>query len=161
MVVTPYYSCTSPVWCTYCIYKRICRSTIYLHLILMGTLKNKMYRERNLETILTISTGLAILYLIFDIKLLLFIAIGFSIVGLFINSISGKITSLWLKLAMLLGAINSKIILSIVFFVILVPISYFYRLFNKDAMQLKRNKEKSYYYEREHEFSPEDFKNIW
>ncbi len=120
-----------------------------------------MYRERNLETILTISTGLAILYLIFDIKLLLFIAIGFSIVGLFINSISGKITSLWLKLALLLGAINSKIILSILFFVILVPTAYIYRLFNKDTMQLKRNKEKSYYYEREHEFSAEDFKNIW
>ncbi len=120
-----------------------------------------MKREKNLETILTISTGLLILYLIFDVKLLLAFAIVISIVGLFLEFLSSRITWLWMNLAIFLGRINSKILLTLVFFIFLVPIAFVYRIFNKDVLKLKRNKHGTHYFNRDHEFSSKDFDNIW
>ena len=58
------------------------------------------------------------------------------------------------------GYIMSRVLLSIVFFLILFPISLVYRMFNKDTLQLKR-KEGSYWTERDHKFTGDDLKQVW
>ena len=120
-----------------------------------------MSREKNLETILIISAGLLVFYFIFNLKILVAIALLLSIIGLFLNYIAGIISNLWLKLAQLLGFISSKILLTLVFFVFLFPIALLSRLFRKTTMHLKRKTEDTYYFTRDYEFSAKDFENAW
>ena len=50
----------------------------------------------------------------------------------------------WIKLGDFLGFINSHIILGIVFFVVLFPISLFMRLFGYDPLNIKLDKKKTF-----------------
>ena len=118
-------------------------------------------RTRILESILAITTGLLAIGLIFEIKVLFSIAVAVGVCGLMIPPLARIITFLWLKLAEILGYINSRILLSIVFFVFLLPIALLSRLFKKDLLQLSPKKSGSYFSERDHEYDAEDFKYPW
>ena len=114
-----------------------------------------------LESILAITTGLVVIGLIFKIKVLFTIAAVVGICGLILPPVARIIAFLWMKLAMILGYINSRILLSIVFYLFLFPIAMIARLFNKDILQLKPKKSGSYFSDRDHEYQSEDFKYPW
>lgn len=105
--------------------------------------------------------ALVIFFFIFQIKILLSIAVVLGLIGMFSNYLSGKIAWAWMKLAEILGFFTSKILLTIVFFIFLFPIAMLSRVFNKDKLQLKKKTSDSYYIERNHEFVPKDFENVW
>ena len=50
----------------------------------------------------------------------------------------------WMKLGYVLGWINSRIILGIVYFIVLQPIAILMKLFGHDPLRLKKNNQKSY-----------------
>ena len=54
---------------------------------------------------------------------------------------------LWMKLGLILGWINSKIILGLVFMIVLLPIAFIMRIFAYDPLRTKRKGETTY---REH-----------
>ena len=122
-----------------------------------------MKREKIFETILVIIGGLMVLFLILNIKhqYLLVISLGLIVCTLISNYLGEKIVWLWFKLGKILGYINSKILLSIIFYTILFPISLLYKLFNKDNLLLRKKDTSSFYHERNHEYSPMDFENTW
>ena len=90
----------------------------------------KISREKVLETMLTIATGLMVIHLITHKKGFLTIAILIGIIGISSYYLSSKITWAWFKLAEGLGYVNSKILLSLVFFVFLTPVAFVFKLFN-------------------------------
>ena len=51
---------------------------------------------------------------------------------------------IWMKLGFFLGWINSKIILSLVFFLILLPTAFIMKLLNHDPLKFKKNKGDTY-----------------
>jgi xanthine/uracil permease len=55
----------------------------------------------------------------------------------------------WIKLGYFLGKIISPIVMGIVFFIIVTPIGLLLRLFGKDILRLKRNKN-SYWINRDY-----------
>ena len=120
-----------------------------------------MTKAKIFETILTITAGLLVFYLIFRIDALLYSAIGVAIAGLFSRLLGGIITKLWLKLAEYLGMISSPILLSIVYYLLLTPIALLYRLFNRSKSMLKKPKLPGCYFERNHHYIPDDFENPW
>lgn len=65
----------------------------------------------------------------------------------------------WLRISHLLGALNTRIILALVFFLIITPLALSMRLFGRDALELKRKQAKSYWLRRERHWSPESFKD--
>ena len=67
----------------------------------------------------------------------------------------------WLKLAMILGWINSRILLTVVYFIFLLPLAWVSRLFTKDPLRLKRSNTTSLYTVRNHQYRKEDLENIW
>lgn len=91
---------------------------------------------------------------------LLYIALVLGLIGLFVNKVAGWITWVWFKLADAIGYVMSRVILSVIFFLLLVPISMLYRLFNKNPMQL-RKKEDSYFHSRDHLYTAKDLENPW
>ena len=68
---------------------------------------------------------------------------------------------IWLGLSHILGTIVSKIILSIVYFVMVVPTGLFRRIIGKDSLQLSKFKKTStsVMQTRDHNFSSEDIEN--
>jgi len=67
----------------------------------------------------------------------------------------------WAKIAEVLGTINGKIILSVLFFVFLFPIALLYRLMTKNPMAIRHSPEDSFYTERNHTYKKIDLEHPW
>ncbi len=117
-------------------------------------------KEKTTETILALVVALVIFGVVYKLKILLLSAIGLGLLGLFIKPVAELIHVAWMKFSELLGAITSKILLSLIFYLFISPIAFFFRLFNKNALLLK-NQENSTFHERNHVFVKKDFERIW
>lgn len=67
--------------------------------------------------------------------------------------------SYWMKFAHALGWVNTRIILSIVYFLIFTPLALIFRLIGKDPMERRFEAADSYWVKREaREFRQEDYR---
>ena len=78
----------------------------------------------------------------------LIISIIFLILGLLNSKILGPLNKIWFKFGILLGKIVSPLIMGIIFFLVVTPIGFIMRLLRKDVLNLKYNKNKSYWIEK-------------
>ena len=76
------------------------------------------------------------------------IAIFFLILGLINSKVLTPFNKLWFKFGLLLGKIISPIIMGIIFFLVVTPIAFIMRIISKDLLNLKFNKNKSYWIEK-------------
>ena len=79
---------------------------------------------------------------------LLIISIIFLVLGLLNSKILTPLNKLWFKFGILLGKIVSPFVMGIIFFLVVTPIGLIMRLFGKDVLNLKYNKNKSYWIEK-------------
>ena len=117
-------------------------------------------KEKSLETLLVLVGAFIVIFWVSSKKIYLLVALLLILIGIVSPFLSAKISLAWLKLAELIGSVMSKVILSVVFFVFLVPIALVYRLTKKNPLFLKRQDE-SYYIVRNKQYSPKDIENIW
>ena len=89
--------------------------------------------------------------------------VAFLIIGLFIAPLATLISQLWLKLSHLLGAVMSRVLMSLVFFLVLLPLALLRRLFTRnDSLQLKRKADgASYYTEEVKKYTANDLQFPW
>ena len=81
---------------------------------------------------------------------LIFIALIFLLLGLINSKILTPLNKGWIKLGEILGRIIAPLVMAIVYFLILTPVSLFVRLFGKDLISMKFNDSlKSYWIKRE------------
>lgn len=113
--------------------------------------------ERYSKTVFVIQLGLSVLYFLFKLNGFLWAAVILGLVAITIPRASQAIDWFWGRLASVLGWINARILLTVVFFLVLTPIAMFSRLFRKDPLGLKRPKD-SNWVERRHSVSKEDLK---
>ena len=78
----------------------------------------------------------------------LIIAIIFLVLGLINSKILTPLNKLWFKFGLLLGRIVSPVIMAVIFFLVVTPIGLFMRMIGKDLLNLKFNKNKSYWIEK-------------
>ena len=76
------------------------------------------------------------------------ISFTFLVLGLLNSKILTPLNKLWFKFGILLGRIISPLIMGIIFFLVVTPIGFIMRLFRKDVLNLKYNKNKSYWIEK-------------
>ncbi len=76
------------------------------------------------------------------------ISIIFLILGMFNSKILGPLNFIWFKFGMFLGSIISPFVMSIIFFCVVTPISILLKIFNKDILNLKKSKKKTYWIEK-------------
>ena len=79
----------------------------------------------------------------------LIIAIIFFSLGLLNSKILTPLNSIWFKIGIFLGNFISPIVMAIIFFIVITPISLLLRLFNKDVLNLKNNKDKTYWIKKD------------
>jgi hypothetical protein len=113
------------------------------------------------KTILVIVTGLLAIGWIFDIPILGKIAVVIGALSIFIPAAARAIEWVWFKIALALGWVNSRILLSIIYFVFLMPIAWLSKLFTKDPLALKKSKRSSLFVTRDHLYTGKDLENIW
>jgi len=112
--------------------------------------------------ILIIVTGLVGLHFLFKVDVLLPIALGIAVISIISSYLTDKIVWVWNKIALTLGTVNSKILLSVIFYLFLVPIALISRVFKKeDELNLKKKPNGSYYKERNHTYKTEDLENVF
>ena len=116
--------------------------------------------NKTTESILGITVGFAILFYFFKAPWLLGVSIIVGLIGLFSKGLSKWIHWGWMKLVGFIGFINSHLLLGIIFYFILAPIAFLYRLTGKDNLKLKRS-EDSTYQDRDHQYVARDFENPW
>ena len=78
----------------------------------------------------------------------LIISMIFLILGLLNSKILAPLNKIWFKFGILLGKIVSPLIMGIIFFFVVTPIGFIMRLLGKDVLNLKYNKNKSYWIEK-------------
>jgi hypothetical protein len=124
----------------------------------MEFLKRKITKDQSRDT----GMAMVLLLLLVDIRAkrgwVLFAAIALQVLNMTVPQIYRPVAVLWLALSDLLGAVVSKILLSIVFFVIVVPIGVLRRLAGKDSLKLRAFKagRDSVMVERNHTFVGRD-----
>ena len=108
-----------------------------------------------------IVAGLLVISYIFKLVILVKVATLLGLIFVFIPILGNWIVWLWFKLAEGLGWVNSKVLLSIIFFLMLTPLAFLSRLFSKDPLKLKKRSDDSVYRERNDKFVKKDLENPW
>ena len=75
----------------------------------------------------------------------LIISIVFIVLGIINSNLLKPLNKLWFKFGLLLGKIISPFVMGIIFFVVVTPIAILMRLLRKDLLNLKFNKNNSYW----------------
>ena len=78
----------------------------------------------------------------------LIISLIFLILGLLNSRLLTPLNKLWFKFGILLGKIVSPLVMGIIFFFVVTPIGFLMKIFKKDLLNLKFNKNKSYWIEK-------------
>ena len=76
----------------------------------------------------------------------LLISLPFLVLGLLNSKILTPLNKAWIKLGEVLGMIIAPIIMALVYFVVLTPISLIVRLLGKDLLKIKFNKKLASYW---------------
>ncbi len=70
----------------------------------------------------------------------------FLILGLINSKLLSPLNKLWIKIGEILGIIIAPIVMGLIYFIILTPISFIVRIFGKDLLGLKFIKKKESYW---------------
>tara|TARA_Y100001958_G_C21189253_1_gene517742 strand:- start:537 stop:929 length:393 start_codon:yes stop_codon:yes gene_type:complete len=77
------------------------------------------------------------------------IAVIFLLLGVLNSKLLLPLNKSWFKFGLLLGSIVSPIIMGLIFFLIVTPTGLILKLFRKDVLNLKYNKSKTYWLEKD------------
>ena len=76
------------------------------------------------------------------------IAVVFLILGLSNSRILTPLNRIWFKFGIFLGKMISPIIMGVIFFLVVTPIGLIMKILGKDLLNIKYNKKKSYWIEK-------------
>ena len=78
----------------------------------------------------------------------LLISAIFLVLGLLNSKLLSPLNKFWFKFGLFLGKVFSPVIMGIIFFLVVTPIGFIMRIIGKDLLNLKFNKDKSYWIEK-------------
>jgi len=99
----------------------------------------------------------------FQIDWLTYSGLILGVVSLFSDTFNQYFAWGWMKFARVIGTINSRILLTIIFYLFLTPLAISYRLISGNPLQQVESEEdkESYFVERSKSFQKGDFENPW
>ena len=86
----------------------------------------------------------------------LVVSLIFLILGTLNSNLLKPFNKIWFKFGMILGNIVSPIVMSLVFFLVVTPTGFLMRLFGKDLLKLKKNKNNTYWIEKNYKSNMKD-----
>jgi hypothetical protein len=119
-----------------------------------------MKNDQSKSTMLIISMGFLFLYLVLSWKWAVIVSFAIGVVGIASPFLSKKIEWGWMKLSNILGYIIPNVLLTLAFFLFLLPLSLLSKLFQKDTLRLSK-KYTTHFTDINKEVSRESFEKIW
>jgi hypothetical protein len=90
------------------------------------------------------------------------IAILLVVIGVFVPPLAILFHRVWMWIARKLGWVNSRILLTLLYFLVFVPYKMVSRVFGRDPLRLRQPGSKSYWHKREKTGqSPEQFERLF
>jgi hypothetical protein len=83
----------------------------------------------------------------------LFISLSFLILGLINSSLLSPLNRAWFKFGIYLGKFVSPMVMGVVFFLVVTPISLIMKILNKDILILKKNTNETYWIKKKRPIS--------
>lgn len=122
---------------------------------------NTIENPLKVTAVVVLATIIAGLYL--NLDWLAYAGITMLGVGLVSSRVNQTFARLWMAFARVIGTVNSKLLLTIIFYLVLTPIAVLYRLLRGSPLQTieETNQDHSYFIEREETYSASDFENPW
>jgi hypothetical protein len=108
-----------------------------------------MEREKALETVIILALVSLVASLKFDLIWLIYVSIGLLAISFISKKLTILIGALWFSFSHYFGMMMNAIIMFIIFYFVLTPISFFQRLFGKNQL-LGKVKGDSYFHPRNH-----------
>lgn len=124
-------------------------------------MKIKYKDSERYKNILVIVTGLLLISLLFQVHWPSIAAVVIGTVSLVIPPAGKLIVAGWLKLAEVLGFINSRILLTLIYGIYLIPWSIVYKLTNKEVLDIRKNNKSSLFHKRDHTYTKKDLEKTW
>lgn len=112
-------------------------------------------------TVLTIVFGFTLLNLFIENKNITYFVLVIAGASVFSDKLSVLIDSVWYKIAGLLSKIIPNILLSVIFYFLLTPLSLFSKLFKGKTDFNVLNNKSSTYVDTEKSFTKESFERSW
>lgn len=113
------------------------------------------------KTVLVITVGFAVAYLITGAMWTLYVSIAVGVIGALSEYLSRKLDFLWMGLARILGLIVPNIILGLVFYLFLFPLSLIARLFRRQDPLRLRNPGETVFVTMNKTFDKNSFEKPW
>ena len=121
-------------------------------------------KKQCVETGILASMLFLVLFLFYRVEtLFIWTSLGILFLNLLVPTVFYPFAYLWFGLAKVLGFVSTKVLLTIAFVFIVIPVGLMRRWLGKDNLHLKQFKKnsKSVFIEREHLYNPEDLKNTF
>jgi hypothetical protein len=112
-------------------------------------------------TVLTIITGLGIVYYFTKLEWFLWVALALGVLSVASRVIRDLIHFIWMKFADVLGLIIPKIVLGLIFYLILTPLGVISRLISPNELLLTKNNKPSTFIHTDKKFTKEFFEKPW
>lgn len=124
-------------------------------------MKPNKIKSNSAKTVLTISIGFLVIAMIKQWDWAYKTALIVGLIGIFSDTLSKYIEMVWFKLSMILSYIVPNIVLGLLFYLFLFPLSILSKIFRKkDVLKLKNNMS-SVYTVRNKEYDQSHFENMW
>lgn len=125
------------------------------------TMLENISKKESVDTGMVLALILVAAGLIFDQMFIIKISIAVLLINMVYPALFKPFAFLWFGLAKILGAIVPKLLLTIIFFLVVLPIGIIWRIIGKDPLKLKEWKQgsNSVMKTRNHIYSAEDIQH--
>ena len=121
----------------------------------------KISYSKSRQSVGVIVAGFLIIAYKWEVDYLLYTAILLGVLALISKKIADYIHWAWMKLAWILSMIFPPILLSIIFYFILTPIAFLFRIINRSDTLLLKQKLETTFRSRNMRIEREDFEKTW
>jgi hypothetical protein len=119
-----------------------------------------MDKTKRLETVLVIVLGLVAIYWFKKHNALLVAAIVIGVSALLVPAAAQGIHWCWMQLSRIMGAVSGRVLLTVVYVLVLLPMAVVARWSGKGNLRMKAGGD-SYFKERNHTYTKEDIIHPW
>jgi hypothetical protein len=125
-------------------------------------LGERMSNAESSKTLSGVALALMVGHYLFKTPVLLHLVLALLFLIAFPNRVSKILAGGWLKFGEALGVVNSKIILTAIYFLVLVPVSFCYRRLNPKVIAYYKGKDlDSFFIDSTTVFTKENFEKTW
>jgi len=115
-----------------------------------------------LKTLNVLALAALVIHLVTDNASFVWVSAALLITAAFENPVGPQLAKHWLRFSECLGQFTTRLLLSVVYFVFLLPLALLYRLFNKElSMHFYNGNRKSLFVDADKTYTVHSFENLW